>query len=77
MAPSKNIYYYGRHFGCLNATHGTECRQCAERLTHAVERVLFPAREATEAHNTPRAEPQSDAADEPPKWREVQLIATD
>ncbi len=76
MAPSKNICYYGRRFGCLNATHAAECTQCAERLTHAIQHVLYSAREASEGRDTRRAETPSDAADEPPKWREAQLLAT-
>ncbi len=48
MAPSNDICYYGLHFGCLNALHDTECKRCAERLTHAVQSVLHPAQERKE-----------------------------
>jgi hypothetical protein len=44
--------YYGVHFGCLCAARDPNCRKCAERLTNAVNYVLHPSVNDTDAPNT-------------------------
>jgi hypothetical protein len=43
MATKNTACYYGLHFGCINTFNDPNCRQCAERLTNAVNHVLCPA----------------------------------
>ena len=76
MAPSNNnACYYGPHFGCLNVTHDAECTLCAERLTRAVQHVLHPAREASEARDAMCEEGPSYTANGHQDWRTVQPLA--
>jgi len=36
MAIQNAACYYGRHFGCVTMLQNSDCRRCADRLTHAV-----------------------------------------
>ena len=48
MTAANNVCYYGRHIGCPYA-NDPNCRQCAERLTHAVNfMALNPNSRSTE-----------------------------
>jgi len=59
--------YYGVHFGCLNAARDPNCDRCAERLTNAVNYVLHPGVNDTDASPTwtaPRAVGAAEALEE-------------
>jgi hypothetical protein len=52
MVTKSSGYYYGVHFGCLNAACDPNCGTCAERLTNAVNYVLRPRVSNTDAPRT-------------------------
>ena len=43
---------HAAHFGCLNAASEPNCRMCAQRLTNAVNYVLHPGVNDTDAART-------------------------
>ncbi len=74
MAPSNDICYYGLHFGCLNADHNNECTRCAERLTHAVQRVLHPGQEAQETVDEANGKHTRVVANRRQDWHSAQFL---
>ena len=52
MVTKNSVCYYGAHFGCLNAASEPNCRRCAQRLTNAVNYVLHPDVNDTDASRT-------------------------
>ncbi|MGZ4905713.1 MAG: hypothetical protein ACXV3U_02520 [Halobacteriota archaeon] len=72
---SKNICYYAGHVGCLNATQDSSCRLCAERLSHAVQHVLYPGREASEIDDATCGEHSNDTINRRQDWHTVPSLA--
>ena len=52
MVTKNSVCYYAAHFGCLNAASEPNCRMCAQRLTNAVNYVLHPGVNDTDASRT-------------------------
>jgi len=51
MAIQNTACYYGRHFGCVTMLQDSDCRRCADRLTHAVN-VGHSIHNANQLHET-------------------------
>jgi hypothetical protein len=52
MVTKSSGCYYGAHFGCLCTVRDPNCCRCAERLTNAVNYVLHPGKNDTDALST-------------------------
>jgi hypothetical protein len=63
MVTKNSVCYYAAHFGCLNAASKPNCRMCAQRLTNAVNYVLHPGVNDTDASRTWTAPPAVGAAE--------------